>query len=392
MGLLDLDLKEAGNDFINRLKDPFDRFFAPPLDMKGALERNDFKQGFNMVEIVDGKELSREKVQLLGDSMPHIPFGFGGVQKLVKDYYPGNTEPTVQVLGPRENDITIRGRLKSKNLTASQEQRESFRGFAQELQQLIEAMRIRGNLIRMYMGEFQRFGFLEEANFQMRTIADIDYEIKFSIIGFNPPSDCKVIDRSKNVPFDINKDLIAQVGELQALQGQVPDALPRSLSDQLNDAISDVAGAINLVTGFVDTVLNEVDSIKASISRAEGLIKNARATLSSFQRRVGAFSPTGGAPTGAGISAGYTNAAFITSTLSFSFSLTALLAALSTQLQSIALTEPIARHRVQSGDTLQRLAVKFYDDGTQWKEIYDHNKLTSVDLEIGAILEIPRIE
>ena len=191
MGLLNFDLKGGLTETFNRIKSPLARFSKEPINVAGAVSRNDFMSGFEIVEIENGVVKRNERVLLLGDSMPIQPFTYGGSQKIVKDYYPGNTEPTVQVLGPRESDITIKGVLKAKTLaTGSSEtpllgnasqinaakQRgssltEQIRQYPKEMQELIDAMRIRGNLIRFTMGDIQRFGFIEDTNFNLKTLA-----------------------------------------------------------------------------------------------------------------------------------------------------------------------------------------------------------------------------
>lgn len=430
MGLLNLSVKDAVNDIQNKFLNPFKPKITPE-EVKSAHSRNDFKDGLRIAELVDGtfNEDRADTVKLKGDAMPHIPFAFGGTQKLVKDFYPGNSEPTVQVLGPRESDLTIRGRLKAKNIKTpavrtginlgavgnfatglagkfplvpdispaadneGKQKREELRTYPQEVQQLMDSMRIRGNLIRITMGEFQRFGFLEETAFSMKTIADIEYELRFSIIGFNPPSDCRILSGAKTVHVAINKKLIAEVAKFKELSNSIPVSVPRGIGDQLNDLISTVAESVSLVTGFVDTALNEVDDVKSSALRAIGLVKNARNQLSTFQRRFGAIDTfaTTSISAGNGIADGYNNASYMQGALSSSFSLTALLETLRAQIAGISDSEPIARHLVKDGDTLQKIALKFYKDSSQWKEIYDHNKLTSTELVRGKILEIPRI-
>lgn len=434
MGLLDIDLKGGLNESLNRITSPFTRKTVSTADMKAALERNDFPDGFEMLEYEEGKPLTREKVVLLADQMPQIPFEFGGTQRIVKDYYPGQSEPTVQVLGAREGDITIRGRLKAKKFgkespqgfdvaslgdsitqvaegalqsagnivggafgSAEKAKRidESKRRIPQEKQQLIEAMRIRGNLVRITMGDFQRFGFIENAIFRMKTLADIDYEITFSIIGFNPPSDCKILGRARTVPIDINKELIAASDAFLADFSSVPDDVPRTLAEQINSLIGDVAATVSLVTSFVDNTLTEVDAVKNTVTRAIGLIKNARATISSTQRQLGAYDAfleaTFGISTGA--AAAYKNALFAQQLSSSLRGQALILANLTAALDNLSKTEPLGRHRIKSGDTLQEIAQKFYNDHTQWELIYDHNKLQDVNLDddVGAILEIPRV-
>ena len=409
MGILDFNLKDNVQSLRTVQKDPFNRAPIVEVDLKGAHERHDFKNGFQIIEIQDGIELENEQVILRGSDMPMIPFTFGGAQKIVKDYYPGNSEPSVQVLGPRENNIVIKGRLKAKtiNISASQD-KETYRNYPQEMQQLIEAMRIRGNLVRMSMGEFQRFGFIENVVFNMRTLADIDYEIDFSIVGFNAPRNCKIIAVTKQVPFDINKDLINEVQAFQAsaverlptledlTANEVPEfTLDKSISTQINDLTSDVAEKIKLVTDYVDSILTEVDEVRLSIDRAEGLIKNARITLTRYINRIGSFDIFGERvledPNG--ISPAYKNAAYLSTSISETNSLSAFLERLREQLNNTFATAPVARHRIITGDNLQKLSVRYYQDVAYWQDIFDHNNLETTDLStlVGEILEIPEV-
>jgi LysM repeat protein len=378
-----------------KLQAPFDRFKnaeQAKTDLRFAHSRNDFREGFIITPYnKDGKELTNDVIAFLADAMPQQPFSFGGKQTLVKDYYPGNSEPTVQVLGPQESDVTIKGRLKAKHLKPNDaDDREIYRLYPQYIQEAIESVRINGFVVRLNMGSWQRWGFIENATFEMKTLADIDYSINFLIVGFNQPKDFILVDKVQQIPYNTSKELARQLANTLAAQEQVPDDMPKSFADQINSAISDVAAAVNLVTGFVDTVLAEVDSLKASVERAKGLIKNARNKIVEYRRKVGAFSPEADAPKTTSISGGYANAAYIAATTSNVNGLNSFLAQLSSQLRKLTVTTPLARHKIQSGDTLHKLAVKYYNDATKWDKIYDHNKLTSTELTIGNVIEIPR--
>jgi len=407
MSSFGFNIKDAVDSSVAKIKDPFQRYFRTPLDMKSALERNDFRDGFVITPYNrDGKMLSRDTISLRGDMMPIVPFTFGGTQKLVTDYYPGNAEPTVQVLGPQEDEITIKGRLKAKHFSdvivgqgRDPDLTARIREIPQEFQKSIELIRLNGFLVQIQMGEFSRWGFIKQATFDLKTVADIQYGISFFIVGFNKPRDYIIVSQNAELPFSINKELVKSAADFQDNFGNVPPSIPKSLADQINDNIAAAAEAINLVTGFVDNVLNEVDSIKDSISRAQGLIKNARNTLTTLQRRVGGIAsfgtifPTSGfqAAGGTGISSSYANSSYISNLLSGSFSLVAFLAAISLQLNKFIEKLPIARHRAASGDTLQNIAIKYYNDSSKWSDIYDHNKLQSTTLVTGSILEIPRL-
>lgn len=368
-----------------KIRNPFSR----------SVENNsrppDFPEGFQFVEIVDGREQTKEKVVLLGNMLPQIPFQFGGTQRVVKDYYPGNSEPTVQVLGSKESDLTIRGKLKDKRYRDT-----DLYGVSTEIQKLIDAIRIRGNLLRINLGEWQRYGFLEETIFKMNKLSEIEYELKFSIVGFNVPRNNKFVDESKAVPFSINKELIQEALEFQEEYSSVPESMPASIADLLNDAISDVATAVNVVTNFVETVVSVSEDIVASGNRAIGLIKNARANISRYKRRVGSIklnvdSFSTKYSKAKQFSSLYTNQAHIARSMTALSILSALLARLQKQFEAIAKTTPRARHRVRQADTLQNISIKYYNTAEHWKKIYDHNKLTSTQLNIGSVLEIPRL-
>ena len=378
-----------------KLQAPFDRFKnaeQAKSDLRLAHAHNDFRKGF-VIEPYNknGVKLNNDIVNLLADAMPIVPFKFGGKQKLVSDYYAGNSEPTVQVLGPQEDTVTINGRFKAKHIKPiSKDERDKFREYPVFLQEAIENIRLNGFLVRLELGNWQRWGFIEEASFEMTTLADIKYEITFFIVGFNKPKDHIVVENVKQIPYAANKALARKLATTLSEQSLVPADMPKSFADQINGAISDVAAAVNLVTGFVDTVLGEVDSLKSSVERAKGLVKNARNKIVDYRRKVGAFSPEADAPKTTSISGGYKNAAYIAAITSNVNGLNSFLAQLREQLNKLTATLPIARHKIQSGDTLHKLAVKYYNDSTKWDKIYDHNKLTSTELVIGNVIEIPR--
>ena len=395
--LNNFDFKGGVDVLSQRLKSPFDRYKNAEKikeELKGAHERADFKNGFVITPYSkNGNPLSNDIVHLLADAMPHQPFIFGGQQKVVKDYYAGNSEPTVQVIGPQENDVTIKGRLKAKKLKLGpDDDKESMRRYPQYIQESIEAIRISGLLVRLNLGDWQRFGFIQQAVFNMNTLAEIDYEVTFLIVGFNKPRDYILRDASlQAIPYNKNKELARQMAQtLNETFGKAPPSMPKSFADQMDTAISDVASAVNLVTGFVDTVLAEVDSIKGSVQRALGLVKNARTKCSEYQRRIGGLVPNGGLDKSTRINSSYSNSGFVAFSLSSINGLNALLASLVPQLKAITQTLPIGRHRIASGDTLQTISMKYYNDSSKWEDIYDHNKLLSTELIIGDILEIPR--
>lgn len=388
MGLLDAPTAAVGgvlDPIAAKIKNPF------TTRVKNTDRAQDFPKGFYFVELVNGKERPKDAVRLAGNMLPHIPFEYGGTQRITADYYPGNSEPAVQVLGPKEGDVVIKGKFKDKRYKD-----EDLYGVSYEIAKLCDAIRIRGNLLRITLGEWQRYGYLEESKFRMNKLSEIEYELKFLIVGFNKPRNCKFADNTKTVPFDINKDLISDALAFQDTYSAIPSTMPRSLADVLNGAISDVATAINLVTGFVDTVVSTAEDVQASANRAIGLIKNARANISKFKRRVGALalgfsSLSTEARAASNFKSVLTNQSHIMNSISALAGLSALLARLQSQFEAISKTTPLARYKVKRGDTLQKISIKYYNDAGSWEKIYAHNKLTTTALAEGLLLEIPRV-
>lgn len=364
------------NDAKNFIRNPFSS------DVDTPFTENDFPDGFLIQEILDNGEIGDE-IRLYGNMMPKIPFTFGGGQRVKKDYYSGYSEPVVQVLGSEEDDVTINGRFKDKRYKDP-----ALKGVSSDIQQLIDGIRLRGNLVRIALGEFERYCILSKTKFDMNRLSEIDYSITFLVIGFNAPTNARYLEQTREVPFAINKELIAQAQAFQESSSAIPDSVPRSIADKINELTSTVAGAVSTVTGFVDQIQTTVNDIQKSVTRVKGLIKYTQGKLREYKRTLGAFKPFNDTQS---LTGRYESSKFYSAQISGAASLTALLESLRSQINQIAPTLPLGRHLVVSGDNLQKISVKFYGKADNWKKIYDYNRLTSTELVVGSILEIPRV-
>lgn len=336
------------------------------------------------------KELAGPKglVVLEAQQLPHEKLPFGGTQRLVKDYYPGNSEPVMHVLGSQESDIEITGRFYDKQVSRA--------GASINTAKLLDAFRIRGNLLEISWGEFRRYAVLEETKFDLKTTKDIDYSLKFSILGFNPPRDCPILNKN-DVPFDINTELVAQVAKFKSLAYEEGIKLDRDLFDDLNDLISDVATAVTAVTNFVSDVIGVAEDAVRTVNRAAGVINHAMANISRFATRVRRlkFASFNSFKIGTQlhirpIADSFRTNIVIRLRVKQAFAMMQLLLRMREQLQQLALKLPIARHLTQGGDTLQSVAFKYYGDSSLWLKIKEHNGLQTTTLAPGMVLEIPK--
>lgn len=364
------------NKATNFVRNPLSSNITP------VLEGDDFPEGFTIQEILsNGQE--GESVVLIGNLMPHIPLKFGGKQRFKKDYYSGYSEPTMQVFGPEENDITINGEFKDKKFSD-----RSFKGVSTELQQQLDAMRIRGNVVRFRLGEMERYALISDSSFEMERLGKVKYSITFAVIGFNAPKNAVFLQRTKEYPFAINTALIAKAADFESMRSSIPSSVPLSIADALNNIISNVASVIASVTGFIDSVINSVQDIRKSIERAKGLVKHVQNKIRGYKKIVGGFSPFDSSQA---LTGRYENAKFYTAMGSALSGLSAMLNALRLQFASLANNLPLGRHLVKDGDNLQKISLKFYGTADHWKKIYDYNNLVSTQLELGKLLEIPRL-
>lgn len=353
-----------------------------------------YEDGLSIVEIVNGKEQDIDKIVLVGMMMPRDSLVFGGTQRVSKHYYAGSSEPTVQVLGSEEDDITIQGSIDMKYIRGGEfADKESA---AVEYQELIDAMRIRGNLVKITLGQWYRYAFISAVKFTHFNLNKVDYEITFLIVGFNQPQNYYLIEDKRTDLISPNKDLTNKLADLMRSQQNAPINFPTNLLDTVNGAISDIAGKITEVTSFVDKALTEGEALVNSAQRGIGLIQNARATISRSQRRLSRITkfalsaiPTALSEAQKTVSV-MQNIQHLNTIQGANNDFQMRLREMQLKLRSLISKIPMRKHFVSEGDSLQSLSIKYYGNVDNWTKIMDHNKLTSTVLVKGTVIEIPR--
>jgi nucleoid-associated protein YgaU len=357
------------------------------LPLLNAPKGPDFPAGF----IIEELEGAKEKVVLAGNAMPKNKLPYGGKQRIKKDFYSGHSEPVMQILGPAENDMTIVGELKDKRFKVEGPGSVSVpfgTSISEEFAKQIDAIRIRGNLCVFTIGQWRRYGFIEESNFELERLQKIMYEIKLSIVGFNAPKNARFLEKKREVPFSINKNLIAQAAIFQEDNSNIPTTVTVDIADIIDAVTNFVAGAINTLTSFVDDVISTTNDIRKSVERAKGLIKFTQLKLKDYKRTLGALDPF---DANQSITGQYQNAEFYSSSISKASALSSLLNKFRDQFNDLADNLPLARHVVKEGETLQKISIEYYGTSDNWKEIFDYNRLTTTNIEALTVLEIPRV-
>lgn len=394
-----MSIVSAPADVASVLVDPIAALIKNPFSTSvpnNGERGKDFPGGFVVTEYSHGQPVPATIIKLVGNMMPMQPFPWGGEQRLNKEYYPGNPEAAVQVLGPKEGPLVIKGRFKDKRYRDN-----SYFGVSYMMANAFDLMRKRGNLVKFGMdgqgGKWWRWGFIEKVDFKMNRLSWVDYEIEFFVISDLQPKNNYFAAPEKQAPDSVNQNLINQAAAFQANYSAVPSSVPQSIAGLLNNLIGDVAKNINLVTNFVSTILSTGQDIANSANRAVGLIKNVRSQISSFNRQFDSIAHTFATFSSDATSAAQqTIAAFksihyMQETMGGASFLSSYLAQMQAQFEALAKQVPKARYKVQAGDTLQNISVKFYQIPDHWTDIYDHNHLQSATLVAGTVLEIPNL-
>ncbi len=401
-------------------------------ELGGELRGNDFQAGFVIQELNPEdalKPFDDRRINLVGNLMPKIPFETSGEQYISKKYYPGNPEAAVQILGPRESDVIIRGRFYAKRYpkpeksflaglpavgsffddATSSDSADRYT-LPYQLSKALDEMRQRGNPVKITLGEWERYAVITNTVWRMKKLGDIDYEITFAIISIKEPTKAPIIDE---VPVFPPVELTALNEQLTGLQAdiaarRIPGSVPIGLSDLLNDITGTIAGVVSGVIDFANSIIDQAEDISDSMQRAIGVVKYAEAEVSRGRGRLAQLSyavetagfdleddqrPAAllGLPNDIPTTDRYQTSWDISKAIGYSNDFSNFLRQLREKFTRYTESEPLARHLTKGEENLQNISLRWYGTADNWKNIYDHNKLTSTVLDRGRILEIPKL-
>ena len=371
----------------NTIKQRRGIFRGGESDVEQSLIPEDYPEGFiireyDTLDLNNNPENFINEIKLVGNQMPLVPFTFGGSQRIEKSYYTGYEEPVTQVLGPQEKDVTITGHLKDIHAPDT--------GLSQLMRDAIDLIRRRGGLCHFVMGDWQRWGYIQETMWEVNRKTRMKYTITLSIIGENRPQNAKFIRPARNVPTDISLQLELALQDQRDYLASRPDSVPTSLLDEFNSFIGEIASVIAELTSYIDAVFTTQENIRRSIARVTGLIGTVKfriKQLQSFARRIQGFAedPSISLPSR------FNNSIFYSGVISNSASLNSEMQRYDEQFRELAADLPQARYLTKQGDSWQKISVKFYGTAENWKKIPEYNDLEiSAPVPEGQLIEIPK--
>lgn len=400
---------------------------------------------FIITTIDPGSGSEMETLSLQGTNLPFQPFVHPVTQEIHKLYYPGGPverEPTVQVLGSIEDNVTLRGRFKATKIGDP-----SRRDEPKIISGILERFTKEGNQCRFQLGDWIKRGFIVRYTPQYKLNSDISWEMEISIVSSEEQTEEQRAGVFTTLPegggIDISQTLEAISREVNEgrrdLEGsgyiqKIPDielirvtresiteqeAMELS-QDELDAALNSIYPLrryVSLIRGFrpIGKVFDFgeflLDRYKMAIDFADDFITDYEEFSEATQR----ITPTINrfllsiedkrsriykiqsdlSNEGKRIMAGFD----VLTRIPAYISLGSLSALITRVQQSIKQVEDSVRgedpdvedfYLVREGDTLQSLASQFYGDFARWQDIKSANELRSNDLVEGQSLVIPR--
>lgn len=368
--------------------------FGYKKDIKPSkYSENDFSEGLTFTEYINGKADTDNSIVIYSSFMPKESIETGITQNIKKEYYAGSPIPSVQVLGYTEDDTELKGSFDESLLNS-----EELAGAAEAYDQAFKELVKRGNIVKVSLGTyFVKYVIIESAKFTLFNLRKIDYNIKISIIGDQLPRNYYFVEASELNVATTRNDLLAKVVAHQKILESKPTQIPVTVSDIINNTVSEVAEKIALVTDYVNGILDEADNITEAAQKAVGLIQNARRFIAKSQRGIGQISTAYQvlAPLitdqSARTEAYFKNMAYIDAVKASNRQLNSSLVSMQNLFAKYVKAVPLRKHIVSQSDSLQKISVKYFGTPDNWTKIMTHNKLANTDLVVGSSLEIPRI-
>ena len=381
MGIYNRKFPELNLDTV---KSAFNR--KKPTFESAGLRGDDFSE-FLIQELDPNKtdDTAISEVKLFGNFLPHAPFSLSGSQTLSKDYYPGNPEPVVQYLGVEEDDVTINGELKATRFSD-----QKYYDYPNELRNILDVIRNRGNVCKFTLSStWIRYGMLLSTNFEITKLSRIKYSLTFSIISPTRPKNVKFLEQSRNIPNALRENLIdaekAYRSDSKRLANMIPD---KTISDHINQLTTGIAENVRQITDYIEGIVAKIDDVRRSITNAKGLIHTVQRKIANFQgslKQIQSFNdpnrPIGNQ---------YAQAQNISSTISLSVSLAAIINDIKEQLQALEEKNTATIHTIRPTETPQSISSLYFGVSSKWKDILQYNDLPLIEpLSVGNKIEIP---
>ena len=338
---------------------------------------------------------SQRSVELRDRALPYRPIEWPGTQHYRQIWYPGNPVATLQVLGPREGPMELRGTWKDRFIARDDAGMVVYTGFddlqdaigtttAEQLATAFARMRIAGNLLEVRWGPEVRRGILASFAPNYQRVQDIEWTAMF------------VWERrgTRDAPRaasneDPGASLLERVNALDDAVAAQPARLNESVAGPIRanagEARERVFQAIGTIGSIQSVQTLATSQFQQLSTTTDQVIESSRAVIQQTQDPL------------------YTElepldeVRFVFAAENWrrlvGYQAALLMAAMIRARRLVAervVPGTLGVATVRQNETLRHVALRFYANADDWTVIADANGLVHADVAPGTVVIIPR--
>lgn len=334
---------------------------------------------------------TQREVELINRALPYRPAEWGGNQHYVQHWYPGNRVATIQVLGPREKNLELKGTWKTRFI-GNDVFTTGFDEFipvgeqatAETLTQVFHSLRIAGNLLEVRWGPEVRRGILSDFNPNYQRVEDVEWTMTFVW----SQRDAREAPRA-SIVRDSVEPVRTAMNNLDDTLATQPIGLNEGPLSAITDAVNFVRQGVTAFTAAVVQVQGAAAVTRARVQQLQTIARQIADGVRAIQEDTVDLPYTDFLPIDdvdsvfdvevwrrqLGIDARTVDAETLR-TLQ--------------RIEDDAIPEAIATIAIQQDTTLRALAQQYYGDADSWTLIANANGLIRSVVEAGTIVVIPR--
>ena len=328
-------------------------------------------------------------------SAPRGPQSFGVELRTARYDLPGSEEPVEQVLGWNYTPFTVKG---------CWDDRHAGPGYAEQTRKDFEALVKRGNPVRYQFEQISITGLIVKFEF---LYVRKDYQTysftmspHFRYEGETIRVDSNKFRRVFTDPKNAVKKAREGLEEMKTDQliaslrnaSRVQQLLKGSAFSDINASLDEIESFISSSEKLVDTeILGPVENATKALNRGAAIMKSAKTAVASLLNKQKSLQANA-----------QMSISSVAETLKFEnwhrtlagsarkFVVNADQSQRDFELR--ARPKPKRLHRVRQGESLYQISTRYYGTPFHWRDILSANKLNSIVLQGGELLEIPELK
>ena len=347
--------------------------------------------------------------------LPYRPITIGGKQRAEFTWYPGSPEATVQMLGPEEDTIQLRGWWKDRFFTlnsvsvfpatnAVQVPSNLLVQSVADLVQTVDNMRRMGRQITMKWSGMTRVGHIVAFRQTWHNIHDCEWEIDFAVMSQGEKTVPNVGAVQISLPdvyaeaLKIAADIQDRIFEASGLPAAL--ALSATASAALNTTnlvtLATANALAGVVTGYTGSVVSFSQGVRRTVAVLTGapgqLVTAAGASAESAATEFyswAAYGSQDGAPLGTLLTAEYYTRRFGSGVKNARYNY--IVTRNQVAQQAAALEAQIQVFVAPQNLDMRDVSTQFYGTPDYWRQLMQYNNLTDSRLTAGQRINVPPV-